>query len=99
MEVLSLPRRAGKTSTLLRRCYEHDGIIVCSTGERAKEIEKMAKDAGMNMRIETSTFRKFIAGELRGHAKPVFIDDAEFLCNHFSDNIRGITVTPCSQWE
>jgi hypothetical protein len=92
MEVIALPRGCGKTHSLIRRCHHLGGILVCSHRIFADYAKSEAKKMGIT--IETSSFRDLITGKLRGHKKPLLIDNAEFFFQLFGSKIAAISVTP-----
>ncbi len=91
MEVLALPRRCGKTTSLIRRCHHLEGILVCSNRRNEQQVLKDAAELGI--KIQTSTFQKLFHGDLKGKKRPLLIDNAEFAFERFG-NVRAISVTP-----
>ena len=73
-------RRSGKTTWLIKRAAENDGLIITSNPKKAKCIFDMARKLGLNIREPMSVHDYF---RLRGsfykqlQCVPVMFDDAE----------------------
>lgn len=73
-------RQSGKTTWLIKRAAENDGLIITSNPKKAKCIFDMARKLGLNIREPMSVYEYV---KLRGsfykqrQCIPVMIDDAE----------------------
>jgi hypothetical protein len=71
------PRRSGKTHELIKLAAEERLVIVCSTVEMVRAVEKRAGEMGLDIPQPVS-FRQFTSGHCRGRQiKGFAFDDAE----------------------
>jgi len=96
MNILAMPRRSGKTQTLIALCAAQNGYIICRSKRDAVRIMNQAEHMNVviNMPI---TYSEFLNKEYYGKGIRVFmIDDVDELLQYLSDGIqiRFATYTP-----
>jgi len=95
MEILHLPRRAGKTTRAIIKAADEGLYIVCDTPAEATRVFQQAKEMGLNIPFPITTDdllqRRFHGRGIRG----LIIDNAEQLLQRiaYGVEVRMITLT------
>jgi len=84
MKIIFRPRRAGKTTDLIKECSEKGGYMVCHNYEEAHRVFKLAKDMGLNIPLPI-TYAQFVNKEYYGiGVKSFHIDNIDMLITYIS---------------
>ena len=84
MEVISLPRRGGKTTEIIKRCSEFGGYIVTFNHQACRNIAKQAEDMKVKIPMPI-TFHEFINNQYHPPGvKQFHIDNLDLCIQGFS---------------
>ena len=94
MNILTGPRRTGKTTTLIKLCHTEGGVIVCANKAEALRIYDDADKISCHVPMPI-TYGVFIRGEYHGRGfKNLFIDNLDDLVQYIAKtNIHTATMT------
>jgi hypothetical protein len=94
MKIDIRPRRAGKTTDLIKECAENGGYIVCAYKREAYNIFDAAKKMGLDIPLPI-TFNEFVRGEFVGTGiKVIYIDNIELCIQSISSApVKTITAS------
>jgi hypothetical protein len=94
MKIDIRPRRAGKTTDLIKECAENGGYIVCAHRREAHNIHKAARQMGLEIPLPI-TFNEFVRGEFVGiGVKVIYIDNIDLCIQSISSApVKTITAS------
>lgn len=92
MKVIFRKPQTGKTTELIKRCYESGGYIVCKNTSRAKFVMKMARE--MNLKIPFPlTFDELLTQNYYARGvKSFHIDNADELIQMIATGVEVKTI-------
>jgi hypothetical protein len=93
MNILSMPRRAGKTQTMIALCAAQGGYIICRNRREAARIFSQAESMGLKINMPI-TFSEFANKQYYGKGiRKFMIDDVDELLHFLSD---GVEISFCT---
>jgi hypothetical protein len=93
MKIDIRPRRAGKTTDLIKECAENGGYIVCCHKREAERIHKTATDMGLSIPLPM-TWYEFMQGLYSSNVRILYIDNIDMCLQHAARvPIRTITAS------
>lgn len=95
MEIILRPRRAGKTTEIIRKAAETFSYIVCKDREESRRVVEQAEKMGLDIPFPI-TVDEFIGGQFFGKGiKGFYIDNAELILERLTRGVplKSISIT------
>jgi len=92
MEIICLPRQAGKTKKLIEMCHPHDDYIVVPDRRQVEHVFKMAQDMGIDIRFPL-TWDEAVRSHGMAFRPNFLVDNMDMIIQRLTpQNIKVITM-------